>query len=83
MTLLSYLRNTLHLTGAKLACGEGGCGACTVMVSDVEPVTLKPRHRAVNGCLAPLMSIDGTFLHPLALTRAQHGLPCRSRCHNG
>lgn len=32
-TLLAFVRDTLGLTGAKLTCGEGGCGACTVMVS--------------------------------------------------
>jgi len=35
--LLSAIRDHLGLTGAKLGCGEGACGACTVLV-DGEPV---------------------------------------------
>ncbi len=52
-TLLEYLRS-IALTGTKLGCGEGGCGACTVMVS-----TGDQERKAVNACLAPLCSVDG------------------------
>ncbi len=34
MSVLTMLREKLDLTGAKLACGEGECGACTVLVDD-------------------------------------------------
>ena len=42
LTLLSFLRRRLGLCGTKLGCGEGGCGACTVMVSDLQ-VNVSPK----------------------------------------
>ena len=58
-TLLSYLRRS-GLTGTKLGCGEGGCGACTVMVSRRRLTGDNAiEHRSVNACLAPLCSVDG------------------------
>eukprot|EP01065_Artemidia_motanka_P006570 TRINITY_DN1321_c6_g1_i1.p1 TRINITY_DN1321_c6_g1~~TRINITY_DN1321_c6_g1_i1.p1 ORF type:complete len:1373 (+),score=457.81 TRINITY_DN1321_c6_g1_i1:112-4119(+) len=53
MSLLEYLRSE-RLTGAKLGCGEGGCGACMVGVA-----SRGEAFRTVNSCLAPLCSMDG------------------------
>ncbi|PYH34622.1 putative xanthine dehydrogenase HxA [Aspergillus neoniger CBS 115656] len=58
VTLLEYLRG-IGLTGTKLGCAEGGCGACTVVISHFNPTTKKLYHASVNACLAPLISVDG------------------------
>ena len=58
ITLLEYLRG-IGLTGTKLGCAEGGCGACTVVISQLNPTTKGLYHASVNACLAPLVSVDG------------------------
>ena len=58
ITLLEYIRG-IGLTGTKLGCAEGGCGACTVVVSQFNPTTKKIYHASVNACLAPLIRVDG------------------------
>uniref|UniRef100_A0A3Q3B804 Xanthine dehydrogenase n=1 Tax=Kryptolebias marmoratus TaxID=37003 RepID=A0A3Q3B804_KRYMA len=57
---------SLGLTGTKLGCAEGGCGACTVMLSRYHPGTKQLLHHAVNACLAPLCS-----LHMAAVTTVE------------
>ncbi|KAG6827920.1 hypothetical protein H0H92_009962 [Tricholoma furcatifolium] len=59
-TLLDFIRSQgPGLTGTKLGCGEGGCGACTVVIQSKHPRTGILQHLAVNACLAPIVSVDG------------------------
>ncbi|CAG8545594.1 29996_t:CDS:10, partial [Gigaspora margarita] len=60
-TLLNYVRS-IGLTGTKLGCGEGGCGACTIMISSYNKTLDKISHISANACLTPLCSIDGKHI---------------------
>ena len=73
--LLDVLRDELGLTGAKEACGQGDCGACTVLLDG----------KAVNSCMTPAMkamnkevlTIEGLGslgkLHPIQEAFVEHG----------
>jgi aerobic carbon-monoxide dehydrogenase small subunit len=74
-TLNEVLREDLNLTGTKLGCGDGDCGACTVLVNG----------RSVSSCLTLAVSVDGQEittveglasgenLHPIQEAFLEHG----------
>jgi carbon-monoxide dehydrogenase small subunit len=62
--LLDVLRDDYHLTGTKEGCGEGECGACTVLVNDAP----------VNACLVPVAQVAGARVMTIEGLEGRHPL---------
>jgi xanthine dehydrogenase small subunit len=87
-TLLEVLREDLHCTGTKEGCGEGDCGACTVVLG--EAVGGQLEYKAINSCIRLAHSVQGLAvwtaedlaapggeLHPVQEAMVQcHGSQC-------
>jgi aerobic-type carbon monoxide dehydrogenase small subunit (CoxS/CutS family) len=61
---LDVIREELGLTGTKEGCGEGECGACTIMVDGIP----------VNACLVPAAHLDGTTVVTIEGVSGSEGL---------
>ncbi|WCJ41569.1 aldehyde oxidase 1 [Euphorbia peplus] len=59
ITLLEFLRAKTDFKSVKLSCGEGGCGACVVLLSKYDPLLDKIEDYTISSCLTLLYSING------------------------
>ncbi len=60
MVLLDLIRYGEHLTGTKIGCREGDCGACTVLVGELIGEDL--RYESMTSCLLPLGNVAGKHI---------------------
>lgn len=89
-TVLQFLREDLRRTGTKEGCAEGDCGACTVVVAEVNSDGDDLSLKAINSCIQFLPTLDGkelitveslapagAELHPVQRAMVQsHGSQC-------
>ncbi|GAB3397427.1 xanthine dehydrogenase small subunit [Massilia agilis] len=71
-TILQHLREDLHCTGTKEGCGEGDCGACTVVVGSIENGQLELK--TVNSCIQFLPTLDGKALFTVEDLQQPNGM---------
>ena len=69
MDTLTMLRDVLQLTGTKLGCGEGECGACTILVDGV----------AANSCIMFAVDCDGRDIRTIEGIQTEEGLDLLQR----
>ncbi len=76
-TLAEALREDLALTGTKIACGEGTCGSCTVLIDNRPQLSCLTLVAAVNGAHVRTVEDEGELLQRLQQAFvAEDGLQC-------
>ena len=87
-TILNFIRSNLKKTGTKEGCAEGGCGACTIVLGELNNNDII--YKAVNACIAFVPTLEGKQLlvvedlvnengdlHPVQKTMVNnHGSQC-------
>ena len=72
-TVLDYLREELHRTGTKEGCAEGDCGACVVLVGELNSAGTAINYVPSNSCMQLLPSLDGKSIKTVESLKAKDG----------
>ena len=76
MVLLDFIRYHQQLTGTKIGCNEGDCGACTILAG--EWLGDRMQYRSYTSCLTPLGNAHGKHIVTIeGLNLAEDGSPSR------
>jgi carbon-monoxide dehydrogenase small subunit len=84
-SLLEVLREDLHLTGTKFGCGEGQCGACSVLVEGRREFSCStPLKKVANKAVTTIEGLaDGEKLHPVQQAFLDEGAYQCGYCTSG
>jgi xanthine dehydrogenase small subunit len=72
-TLLEFLRDHRRLTGTKEGCAEGDCGACTVVLAQLDAGGQRLTWNPVNACIRPLPSVAGKAVFTVEALKSADG----------
>lgn len=68
ISLAQFLRDNLYLTGTKIGCGKGECGACTIIMDG----------KSVTSCIIPVLRAEGAVIQTIEGVAKNGKLhPCR------
>ncbi len=73
LTVLDFVRYQQHLTGTKIGCREGDCGACTILVGTLKDTQMT--YQSMTSCLMPLKNAHGKHIVTIEGINCEHLTP--------